>query len=87
MMLEPIQLPQAGQRIALIADNMMYTGNIERRESFLDRSAIWLTNAEILPVRGSVLANDILRFDSICVLWDKVTAVSFCPQTAPKESR
>ena len=81
-MLNVIPFPKRGEKIALYMGGYMYAGTISESESILDRPGIWLTDAVIVPIKGQVNPAEILHLASVLVMWDKVDAVSECPEFA-----
>lgn len=71
-----IRFPNVGEAVALYTDSNIYIGTMESSEDFLGRIGIWLSNAQILPIKSQITSSDILRLDSVCVLWDRVVALS-----------
>lgn len=80
-----IQFIQNGERIALYTSNHMYIGTTAKPESIIDRPGIWLTDAAVVPIRGRVAPDEILRLGSVLVMWDQVVALSYAPEIAPTE--
>lgn len=78
-MLNVIQFPKSGERIALYTSNCMYVGTTAESESIIDRDGIWLTDAAVMPIKGQVTSEDILHLASVLVMWDQVVAVSYAP--------
>ena len=74
-----IKFPESGEMVALYTETKMYCGTTEEGEDFLGRPGIWLTDAVVCPLSGQVCPEEILRLDSVCVLWDKIVAVSYQP--------
>lgn len=71
-----VRFPNAGEAVSLYTDSNIYMGTMESSEDFLGRIGIWLSNAQILPIKSKITSSDILRLDSVCVLWDRVVALS-----------
>lgn len=80
-----IQFPKNGERITLYTSNHMYIGTTAEPESIIDRPGIWLTDAAVMPIRGQVASDEILRLGSVLVMWDQVVALSYAPEIAPAE--
>ena len=78
-----IKFPPAGEKIALYTETKMYSGATAETEDFLGRPGIWLTDAAVCPISGQVRQDEILHLGSVCVLWDKVVAVSYSPELEP----
>lgn len=78
-----IQFPQSGEKMVLYTDTHMYIGTIDNREVMVDRTAIWLINAAILPIKSQVTPGEVLRLSSVLVMWDKVVAASPYPEFDP----
>lgn len=75
-----IQFPKSGERIALYTSNCMYVGTTAESESIIDRTGIWLTDAAVMPIKGQVTPGEILHLASVLVMWDRVVALSSCPE-------
>lgn len=71
-----ISFPSAGESVVLYTDSNIYMGTMESSEDFFGRIGIWLSNARILPIKSQVTSSEILLLDSVCVLWDRVVALS-----------
>lgn len=80
-----IKFPPAGEKIALYTETKMYSGATAETEDFLGRPGIWLTDAAVCPIAGQVRPEDVLRLGSVCVLWEKVVALSYSPELVPPE--
>lgn len=61
-------------------NSRMYVGTVANSESILDRPGIWLVDAAVLPIRGQVAPDEILRLGSVLVMWDQVVALSQTPE-------
>lgn len=81
-----IQFPKNGERIALYTSNYMYIGTTAEPESIADRPGIWLTDATVTPIMGRVAPDEVLRLDSVLVMWDRVVALSYAPDFEPEVS-
>ncbi len=81
-----IKFPSKGSKIALYTETKMYLGVIAEAEDFLGRPGVWLTDAVVCPISGQVRQDEFLRLGLVCVLWDKVVAVSYSPELVPSES-
>ena len=81
-----IQFSKNGERIALYTSNRIYIGTTAEPESIVDRPGIWLTDAAVIPIRGQVAPDEILRLGSVLVMWDQVVAVSYAPDFGPEAS-
>lgn len=74
-----------GQKIALYTQNHIYSGTVVNREPFPEGTGLWLQGVTVFPIKGQVPAHEILRLDSVCVLWNQVVAVGFPPNLSPQE--
>lgn len=74
-----------GKEIALYTASHIYCGIVVRREPFPDGDGLWLNNVTVLPIKAKVPADEILRLDSVCVLWPHVVALGFAPKRYPEE--
>lgn len=74
-----IQFPKRGEKIALYMNSYMYVGTTAESETIADRPGIWLIDAAVVPLKGQVMPADVLRIGSILVMWNRVDAVSDCP--------
>lgn len=75
-----IRFPGKGEKIALYTETKMYSGTTDGSEDFFGRSGIWLTDAVVCPIAEQFRPDEVLRLGSVCVLWEKVVAVSFSPE-------
>ena len=80
-----IKFPKSGEKVALYTETKMYCGTASAGEDFIGRPGIWLTDAVVCPISGQIRPDEVLRLGSVCVLWEKVVAVSYSPELAPKE--
>lgn len=80
-----IKFPNSGEKVALYTETKMYAGVCAESQDFLGRPGIWLTDAVICPIAGQAHPKEVLHLDSVCVLWDKVVAVSYSPELALSE--
>ena len=80
-----IKFPGNGEKIALYTETKMYSGTAADGEDFLGRPGIWLTDAVVCPIAGKLRPDEVLRLGSVCVLWEKVVAVSYSPELAQSE--
>ena len=67
---------QTGQKLALYTDTHM---------DFIGRPGIWLLDVAVMPIRGQVNPDEVLRLGSVCVLWDKIVAVGGQPDIGSVE--
>lgn len=74
-----INFPKSGTRVALYTEDNMFIGTSSNSEDFIGRPGLWLTDAVIAPIKAQIYPADLLHLDSVCVLWDKVIAVSHAP--------
>lgn len=77
-----IKFPKSGEKVALYTETKMYSGFCAESQDFLGRTGIWLTDAMVCPISGQARPDEVLRLGSVCVLWDKVVAVSCPPEIA-----
>lgn len=80
-----IKFPNSGEKVALYTESKMYAGVCAESQDFLGRPGIWITDAVVCPISGQARQEEVLRLGSVCVLWDKVVAVSYSPELAPSE--
>ena len=80
-----IKFPSKDEKIALYTETKMYSGATAETEDFLGRPGIWLADAAVCPIAGQVRPEDVLRLGSVCVLWEKVVALSYSPELVPPE--
>lgn len=80
-----IKFPKSGEKVALYTESKLYAGVCAESQDFLGRPGIWLTDAVVCPIAGQIRRGDVLRLDSVCVLWDQVVAVSYSPELTPTE--
>lgn len=78
-----IKFPSKDEKIALYTETKMYSGTTTEAEDFFGRPGIWLMDAVVCPISGQVRQDEILHLGSVCVLWDKVVAVSYSPELEP----
>lgn len=69
-----INFPNSSKRVALYTENHIYIGTLDKKESIIDSLAIWLINAQVIPIKARAFPDEILELDYVCVLWDKVVA-------------
>lgn len=77
-----IKFPKSGEKVALYTETKMYAGVCAESQDFFGRPGIWLTDAVVCPIAGQARPDEVLRLGSVCVLWDKVVAVSYAPEAA-----
>lgn len=75
-----------GKEIALYTQNHIYCGMVVKREPFPDGDGLWLDDVTVLPIKAKVPADEVLRLDSVCVLWAQVVAIGLAPRTYLTES-
>lgn len=76
---------QTGQKLALYTDTHMYVGTTDQQQDFIGRPGIWLLDVAVMPIRGQVNPDEVLRLGSVCVLWDKIVAVGGQPDIGSVE--
>ncbi len=79
-MAEIVPFPTPGARIALYTETRMFVGTLERKEPSPEYVGLWLKDAIVLPITGRAPADQVLRLDGVCVLWDRVIAFGDAPQ-------
>ena len=78
-----IKFPRNGEKIALYTETKIYAGTCSEGQDFFGRTGIWLTDAVVYPIAGHIHPDDVLHLGSVCVLWEKVVAVSYAPDFEP----
>lgn len=72
-----------GKQIALYTQNHIYSGTVVDRAPFPEGSGLWLADVTVVPIKGQVPADEVLRLDHVCVLWNQVVAIGFPPKLSP----
>lgn len=82
-----ITFPSAdpGKPIALYTQNHIYSGTVVKREPFPDGVGLWLDDVTVVPIKGQISADQVLRLDTVCVLWNQVVAIGFPPKMSVEE--
>mgnify|MGYP001212971974 CR=1 FL=1 len=78
-MAEILHFPSQNVKVCLFTETSMYIGTTDEKEDFLGRPGIWLKDCVVSPISSQLDSEDIIRLNQVCVLWDKVVALSDAP--------
>ncbi len=78
-MAEILQFPSKNTKVCLFTETSMYIGTTDEKEDFLGRPGIWLKACMVLPITSHPEPDEVIRLNQVCVLWDKVVALSDAP--------
>lgn len=78
-MAEILHFPSKNMKACLFTETSMYIGTIDEKEDFIGRPGIWLKNCTVLPITSEPEPDEVIHLNQVCVLWDKVVALSDAP--------
>ena len=78
-MAEILQFPSKNMKACLFTETSMYIGTIDEKEDFIGHPGIWLKDCMVLPITSQPEPDEVICLNRVCVLWDKVVALSDAP--------
>ena len=79
-MAEIIKFPQKNQRVAFFTETKLVIGTMQSQNEYPDGPVFILNNVMVVPFEHHVLKSDVLRFDWLCLRWDKVLGFANPPE-------